>query len=45
VRLTKAGTRKTPLRTVKAASPTYQLRIELLDIKPAIWQRMLRVRP
>lgn len=36
-----AGTRKAPLRAVKAASPIYQLRIELLDVDPAIWRRIL----
>jgi hypothetical protein len=41
VRLTTAGARKAPLRAVKAPSPIYQLRIELLDVKPAIWRRLL----
>ena len=33
-RLTMAVARKAPLRAVKAATPIYQLRIELLDVKP-----------
>ncbi|HEX6094660.1 MAG TPA: plasmid pRiA4b ORF-3 family protein [Dongiaceae bacterium] len=33
--------RKAPLRAVKAAAPLYQLRIELLHIKPPIWRRLL----
>jgi hypothetical protein len=36
-----AGARKAPLRAVKSASPLYQLRIELLGIKPVIWRRLL----
>ena len=36
-----AGARKPPPRAVKVASPIYQLRIELLDVKPAIWRRLL----
>jgi hypothetical protein len=33
--------RKAPLRATKAAAPIYQLRIELLDVSPAIWRRLL----
>ncbi len=36
-----AVTRKAPLRAVKAASPIYQLRIELLYVEPKIWRRIL----
>lgn len=36
-----AAARKAPLRAVKAAPPIYQLRMELLGIKPAIWRRIL----
>ena len=36
-----AAPRKTPLRVVKAADLAYQLRIELLGVKPAIWRRLL----
>lgn len=36
-----AVARKAPLRAVKAASPIYQLRIELLYLEPAIWRRIL----
>lgn len=36
-----AGARKAPLRAVKAATPVYQLRIELLDVRPAVWRRLL----
>jgi hypothetical protein len=36
-----AATRKTPLRVVKAADLAYQLRIELLGVKPKIWRRLL----
>ncbi|HVS57063.1 MAG TPA: plasmid pRiA4b ORF-3 family protein, partial [Casimicrobiaceae bacterium] len=32
--------RKTPLRVVKAAAPVYQLRIELDDVRPAVWRRL-----
>jgi Plasmid pRiA4b ORF-3-like protein len=41
MRLTMAGTRTAPLRAVKAAAPIYQLRIELLGVKPAIWRRIV----
>jgi hypothetical protein len=41
VRLTVAVARKVPLRTVKTDTPIYQLRIELLDVEPAIWRRVL----
>lgn len=33
--------RKAPPRAVKAAAPIYQLRIELLDVEPTIWRRIL----
>jgi Plasmid pRiA4b ORF-3-like protein len=33
--------RKAPLRAVKVAAPIYQLRIELLDVSPVIWRRVL----
>jgi len=33
--------RKAPLRAVKTAAPIYQLRIELLDLEPAIWRQVL----
>jgi hypothetical protein len=36
-----AVARKAPLRAVKAAAPIYQLHIELLDLEPAIWRRIL----
>ena len=36
-----AVARKAPLRVVKASAPIYQLRIELLDVEPAIWRRIL----
>jgi hypothetical protein len=36
-----AGARKAPLRAVKAAAPIYQLRIELLGVRPVIWRRIL----
>ena len=37
-----AVSRKAPLRAVHAsAAPIYQLRIELLDLKPAIWRSVL----
>lgn len=36
-----AITRKAPLRAAKTAAPIYQLRIELLDVHPAIWRRVL----
>ena len=36
-----ATARKSPLRAVKAAAPIYQLRIELLDVEPAIWREIL----
>ncbi|MCC7325341.1 MAG: plasmid pRiA4b ORF-3 family protein [Burkholderiales bacterium] len=36
-----AGARKTPTRAIKIASPIYQLRIELLDVTPVIWRRVL----
>ena len=36
-----AVARKAPLRAVKAATPIYQLRIELLYLEPAIWRRIL----
>jgi Plasmid pRiA4b ORF-3-like protein len=36
-----AGARKAPLRAVKAAAPIYQLRIELLGVRPTIWRRIL----
>ena len=36
-----AVARKAPLRVVKADAPIYQLRIELLDVEPAIWRRIL----
>ncbi len=36
-----ATTRKTPLRAVHTAPGIYQLRIELLDVEPAIWRRFL----
>ena len=40
-RLTVAVARKVPLRAVKTDTPIYQLRIELLDLEPAIWRRIL----
>ena len=40
-RLTVAVARKVPLRAVKTETPIYQLRIELLDVEPAIWRRIL----
>ena len=36
-----AVARKAPLRAVKTAAPIYQLRIELLDVHPVIWRRVL----
>jgi hypothetical protein len=33
--------RKAPLRVVKAKAPISQLRIELLDVEPAIWRQIL----
>lgn len=33
--------RKVPTRAVKVAAPIYQLRIELLDVSPVIWRRVL----
>ena len=36
-----AVARKAPLRAVKADAPIYQLRIELLGVKPSIWRRLL----
>ena len=36
-----ATARKTPLRAVKSAAPDYVLRIELLDVKPVIWRRLM----
>lgn len=36
-----AGARKAPLRGVRSAPPIYQLRIELLDVEPTIWRRIL----
>ena len=36
-----AVARKAPLRAVKADAPIYQLHIELLDLEPAIWRRIL----
>lgn len=36
-----ATARKAPLRAVKVAAPIYQLRIELLDVHPLIWRRVL----
>jgi len=36
-----AVARKAPLRAVKAPALVYQLRIELLGIKPTIWRRLL----
>lgn len=33
--------RKAPLRAVKAVAPICQLRIELLDVEPAIWREIL----
>ncbi len=41
LRLTMAIARKAPARTAKAAAPIYQLRIELLDVSPVIWRRLL----
>jgi hypothetical protein len=40
-RLTVAVARKVPLRAVKTDPPIYQLHIELLDLEPAIWRRIL----
>jgi hypothetical protein len=39
--LTVAVARKAPLRAVKTDTPIYQLRIELLDLEPAIWRQVL----
>jgi hypothetical protein len=36
-----AVARKVPLRAVKTETPIYQLHIELLDLEPAIWRRIL----
>ena len=36
-----AVARKAPVRAVKTATPIYQLRIELLDLEPAIWRQVL----
>src|SRR5512140_735887 len=36
-----ATARKTPLRAAKAAAPIYQLHIELLDVSPLVWRRVL----
>jgi hypothetical protein len=36
-----AQTRKPALRTVDSQAPVYQLRIELLHLKPAIWRQIL----
>jgi len=36
-----AVARKAPLRAVKVPSLVYQLRIELLDVEPLIWRRLL----
>jgi hypothetical protein len=36
-----AVARKVPLRAVKTDTPIYQLHIELLDLEPAIWRRIL----
>lgn len=36
-----AVARKAPLRAVKAAAPIYELHVELLDLEPAIWRRIL----
>jgi len=33
--------RKAPVRVVKTDTPIYQLRIELLDLEPAIWRQVL----
>jgi len=39
--LTVAVARKAPLRAVKTAPPIYQLRIELLEVEPAVWRQIL----
>jgi hypothetical protein len=36
-----AVARKAAPRAVKAAAPVYQLRVELLDVEPTIWRRLL----
>jgi Plasmid pRiA4b ORF-3-like protein len=36
-----AQTRKPALRTVESQAPVYQLRVELLYLKPAIWRQVL----
>jgi len=36
-----AVARKSPTRVAKIASPIYQLRVELLDVTPIIWRRVL----
>src|ERR1700687_3092235 len=36
-----AGARKAPLRAAKATAPIYQLRIELLGVRPTIWRCIL----
>jgi hypothetical protein len=37
----KSNTRKTTLRVVESPDAVYQLRIELLDLRPAIWRQIL----
>jgi hypothetical protein len=39
--LTVAVARKAPLRAVKTVPPIYQLRIELLEVEPAVWRQIL----
>lgn len=36
-----ATSSKTPPRAVKAAAPLYQLKIELVDVQPEVWRRVL----
>jgi hypothetical protein len=36
-----ATTQKTPVRAVKTAAPVYQLKIELVDVQPEVWRRVL----
>src|SRR5438128_1415423 len=36
-----AGSAKSRLRAVHTASPIWELRIELLDVEPAIWRRIV----
>jgi hypothetical protein len=36
-----AVARKAPVRAIRSAAPIYQLHIELLDVSPAIWRRIL----